>query len=250
MVAIRIDLNADLGEDCGNDLAMLEVVTSANVACGAHAGGPETMFATMAAAGARGVALGAHPGYADRPGFGRSIVPMTEGELERLVAYQVGAAAGIAALAGLRLSHVKAHGALYNLSVDDPSVARAIARGVRAVDPGLRLLVLAASPALAATEAEGIRPAAEIFADRAYLPDGRLMPRDRPGAVLHDAAAISARVLDMLDRGSILAGDGSRLPARMDSICLHGDTPGAVEIARALKQALVAAGVTVAPPLP
>lgn len=250
MAAIRIDLNADLGEECGNDSAMLDIVTSANVACGAHAGGPEAMFATISAAGARGVAVGAHPGYADRPGFGRSIVPMSAGELERLVAFQVGAAAGIAALAGQRLSHVKTHGALYNLSVEDASVARAIARGVRAIDPDLRLLVLAASPAIAATEAEGIRPVAEIFADRAYLPDGRLMPRDRPEAVLHDPARITTRVLEMLERGAILTGDGSRLPARMDSICLHGDTPGAVEIARTLRQALVAAGVTVAPPLP
>ncbi|MFN3969904.1 MAG: 5-oxoprolinase subunit PxpA [Gemmobacter sp.] len=243
----EMDLNADLGEGMGDDAAMLDIVTSANVACGAHAGSPETMFATMQMAAARGVAVGAHPGYADPARFGRVVVPQTEAELERLVAHQVGAAIGIAALAGVRVSHVKAHGALYNLASEDAGVARAIARAVRAVDAGLAVLARAGSMAVGAAEVLGLRGVHEIFADRAYLPDGRLMPRERPGAVIHDAGVVTERVLAMLEAGGVIAEGGVRLALPMDSICVHGDTPGSVGIARALRTALRAAGHGVRP---
>lgn len=237
-----IDLNADLGEGVGDDAAMLELVSSASVACGAHAGGPDQMFATMQGAVQRGVAVGAHPGFADRANFGRLTVPMTAAEVERLVAFQLGAACGIAALAGARVRHVKAHGALYNLAAADEAVARAVARGVRAVDPALICLVPAASLALRVAEAEGMAVAAEIFADRAYRADGSLVPRGLAGAVIHDAEAAADRVLAMLAEGALIAADGTRLAARIDSVCVHGDTPGAVGLARRLREALLAAG--------
>lgn len=242
----RIDLNADLGEEAGDDAAMLALVSSANIACGAHAGGPEAMFAAMAEAKARGVAVGAHPGYADRAGFGRVVVPMTEAEVERLVAHQVGAAAGMAALAGTRLAYVKAHGALYNLAAVEPGVARAIARAVKAVDPGLALLCLSGSAGARASSDAGLAVFCEIFADRAYRADGNLVPRGEAGAVIQEPAAVVARVLDMLQTGTVAATDGTRLPLAMDSLCLHGDTPGAVVLARALRAALEAAGWRIA----
>lgn len=243
----RIDLNADLGEGVGDDTAMLAVVSSANIACGMHAGGPQEMLAAFATARQRGVAVGAHPGYDDRANFGRVVVPMSTREIEAMVAWQVGAAMGVAALAGHRLGYVKAHGALYNLAAVDDDVAGAVVRAVRAVDPALILLCPAASRAEAAARAAGLDVAAEIFADRAYRPDGTLVPRSEPGAVLHDAAAVAERTLRMLDEGAIFAIDGSRRPTRMDSICLHGDTPGAVALARSLRAALIGAGWRIAP---
>jgi UPF0271 protein len=242
-----IDLNADLGEGVGSDEAMLGVVSSANVACGLHAGGPQEMGATIAAALARNVAIGAHPGYADRANFGRIVVPHTAEEIERLVAYQIGAACGIAALAGHRITYVKAHGALYNLAATEADVARAIARAIRTVDPALVCLCLAGSVGAAAVADSGLRVAAEIFADRAYRPDGTLVARSEPGAVLDDAGAVAARTLRMLEDRAIIATDGSRRPTPMDSICLHGDTPGAVALARALRAGLTAAGWRIAP---
>ena len=243
----QIDLNADLGEGVGDDVAMLGLVSSANIACGLHAGGPQDMATAFAAALAGGVAVGAHPGYADRANFGRVVVPHTLVEVERLVAWQVGAAGGMAALAGHRITHVKAHGALYNLAAVNPDVARAIARAVRAVDPALTCLCLAGSAGAAATAATGLRVAAEVFADRAYRPDGTLVPRGQLGAVIHDASIVTARTLAMLDDRAITAADGTRLALPMDSICLHGDTPGAVALARALRAGLTAAGWRIAP---
>ena len=243
----QIDLNADLGEGVGDDVAMLGLVSSANIACGLHAGGPQDMATAFAAALAGGVAVGAHPGYADRANFGRVVVPHTLAEVERLVAWQVGAAGGMAALAGHRITHVKAHGALYNLAAVTPDVARAIARAVRAVDPALTCLCLAGSAGAAATAATGLRVAAEVFADRAYRPDGTLVPRGQLGAVIHDASIVTARTLAMLDDRAITAADGTRLALPMDSICLHGDTPGAVALARALRAGLTAAGWRIAP---
>lgn len=243
----QIDLNADLGEGVGDDVAMLGLVSSANIACGLHAGGPQDMATAFAAALAGGVAVGAHPGYADRANFGRVVVPHTLAEVERLVAWQVGAAGGMAALAGHRITHVKAHGALYNLAAVNPDVARAIARAVRAVDPALTCLCLAGSAGAAATAATGLRVAAEVFADRAYRPDGTLVPRGQLGAVIHDASIVTARTLAMLDDRAITAADGTRLALPMDSICLHGDTPGAVALARALRAGLTAAGWRIAP---
>lgn len=241
-----VDLNADMGEGVGDDAALLGVVSSANVACGFHAGSPDIMRATFAAARDRGVAIGAHPGFADREGFGRRLVPTTIAEIEALVAYQVGAACAMAALAGHRVTYVKAHGALYNLAAVDEGAARAIARGIRAADPHLTCLCLSGSVALAAAEQEQLVAKAEVFADRAYLPDGTLVPRDRDGAVLHDAAQIAARMVRMIGTGTIIAVDATSFAAPMDSICVHGDTPDAVGIAAHLRQALLAAGHRIA----
>jgi 5-oxoprolinase (ATP-hydrolysing) subunit A len=242
-----IDLNADLGEGVGDDLAMLGLVSSANIACGFHAGGPDAMAAAFTAARAAGAAIGAHPGYADRTNFGRIDLPLTLAQIERLVAYQTGAACSLAALAGHRITYVKAHGALYNLAAINADVARAIARGIKAADPSLTCLCLAGSTGAEATAAEGLRVAAEVFADRAYRPDGTLLPRGQPGAVIHDAQLITTRALQMLQDRAITAVDGTIRPTQIDSICLHGDTPGAVGLARALRSGLIAAGWQIAP---
>jgi 5-oxoprolinase (ATP-hydrolysing) subunit A len=243
---MRIDLNADLGEGVGDDAAMMGIVSSANIACGGHAGGPEETYTALTTARAMGVAAGAHPGYPDRANFGRIALPMTAEEVTRMVAYQVGAACGMAALAGHRIGYVKAHGALYNLSATDADAAAAIARAVRAVDGGLRLLCLSGSVAERVSRDMGLTVAAEVFADRAVQPDGTLVPRGVPGAVIHDPQAVVARAVAMLLDGAVTAVDGSRLPMAMDSICLHGDTPGAVAIARALRAGLEGAGWRIA----
>jgi UPF0271 protein len=243
----QVDLNADLGEEMGDDAAMLAVVSSANVACGLHAGGPLTMLRTVRLARARGVAVGAHPGYDDRANFGRLDMALSADEIEALVAWQVGAACGVAALAGYRISYVKAHGALYNRAAADAGTARAVARAVRAVDPGLRLLCPAGSEAGRAAEDQGLAVAAEAFADRAYAADGSLVPRSKPGAVIHDAAQVAARALEMLETGEVPTIDGGRRAMRIDSLCLHGDTPDAVAIARHLRAVLEGRGWRIAP---
>lgn len=245
-----VDLNADLGEGIGDDPAMLGLVSSANVACGFHAGGPDLMAETFDAARRLGVAVGAHPGYDDRPNFGRLVVPMTEAAIERMVAYQVGAAVAVAQLAGHRLSHVKAHGALYNLAATDAGVARAVARAIVAVDRGLVALCLAGSPGARVTADAGLTVAAEVFADRAYLPDGSLMPRHHRGAVITAPDVVAERTLAMLTDSAITTSDGTRLVLPIDSICLHGDTPGAVALAGSLRAALQAAGWRIAALVP
>lgn len=241
----RIDLNADLGEGQGDDSAMLACVSSASICCGAHAGGPDILRATLRAAAAAGVTAGAHPGFADRPNFGRVAVPMSAAEVESLVAGQVADAAQAAADEGTTLAYVKAHGALYNLAAVDADVALAVARGVRAVDPGLVLLGLAGSQQL--RHAAGLRTAAEAFADRAYLPDGTLAPRGRAGAVLDDPAVVVERAVRMAVDGTLVATDGRILAPDVDSLCLHGDTPGAVTMAFLVKMALTGAGVAIRP---
>jgi UPF0271 protein len=243
----RIDLNADLGEEAGDDAAMLACVTSASVCCGAHAGGPATLRATLRAAAARGVTCGAHPGYPDRAGFGRTVMPMTAAETEAMVAAQLHDALAAAADTGTAIAYVKPHGALYNLAADDADTATAIARAIRAVNPALVLLGLAGSAMLPAADRAGLRHAAEAFADRGYRPDGRLMPRGTPGAVLHDPAAIAARALRMAQDGTVDTQDGTSIALRPDSLCLHGDTPGAVAMARTVRAALAAAGLALAP---
>ncbi len=242
-----IDLNADLGEGIGDDAAMLGLVSSASIACGFHAGGPDEMAAAFGGARANGVAIGAHPGYADRANFGRIVVPQSLAEIERLVAYQVGAACGLAALAGHRITYVKAHGALYNLAAVDTDVAGAVAGGIVAVDRGLIALCLAGSAGAQAMAAHGLTIAAEVFADRAYRADGTLVPRSEPGAVILDAGEVTARTLKMLGDRAITATDGTRRLTQMDSICLHGDTPGAIVLARALRSGLIAAGWRITP---
>jgi 5-oxoprolinase (ATP-hydrolysing) subunit A len=243
---MRIDLNADLGEGVGDDAAMMGIVSSANIACGGHAGGPEEMHAALTTARAKGVAAGAHPGYPDRANFGRMVLPMTADAVTRMVAHQVGAACGMAALAGHRVTYVKAHGALYNLAATDADVAAAIARAVRAVNGGLAILCLSGSVAERVSRDMGLTVAAEVFADRAVQPDGTLVPRGVAGAVIHDPQVVVDRAIAMLRDGVVTATDGTRLPMAMDSICLHGDTPGAVSIARALRAGLTAAGWRIA----
>jgi 5-oxoprolinase (ATP-hydrolysing) subunit A len=242
-----IDLNCDLGEGfgdwrMGDDSAMLRVVSTVNVACGFHAGDPQIMAETFAAAKQAGVAIGAHPAYPDLQGFGRRPLPYSAVEIERLIAYQLGAAMGIAALAGHRITHVKAHGALANRATEDADAADAIARAIKAVDPKLVILAIAGTEIEHAAERCGMKAAREIFADRAYTKAGNLVPRSEAGAVIHDSKVAAARVLAMLRAGAIIAADGTRIPVGIDSICVHGDTPGAVEMALAVRQALMGAG--------
>jgi UPF0271 protein len=243
-----IDLNADLGEGfgpwrMGDDAALLDIVTSANVACGFHAGDPDIMATTFARAAEKSVAVGAHVAFPDLAGFGRRALAMTPAEIARAVAYQIGAAQGLAALAGVRIAYVKAHGALANLAETDLAVATAIAEATRAVDPSLTLLAIAGSVQIKAAAAAGLRVAHEIFADRAYAEDGRLLARNLPGAIIDDPAKAVARVRSMLAAGALQTITGNEIPTPIDSICVHGDSPHAVETARALRAALLADGV-------
>jgi UPF0271 protein len=248
----RLDLNSDLGEGfgawrLGDDVRMLDVVTSANVACGFHAGDPATMRRTVRAAVARGAALGAHVAYRDLVGFGRRRMDVPSEELRADVVYQLGALQAVAAAEGGRVTYVKPHGALYNTAAVDPRVAEDVAAAVAAVDPTLVLLGLPGSVALDAAAAAGLPVAAEAFADRAYTPEGRLVARSEPGAVLHDPEQVARRVLRLATDGVVEATDGSLLTVRADSVCVHGDTPGAVEMAVRVRAVLTAAGVDLRP---
>jgi UPF0271 protein len=248
-----VDLNSDLGESfgvwqMGNDAAMIDVATSVNVACGFHGGDYDTMRKTVELAKARGVSIGAHPGYSDIHGFGRRpFYGMSAREIENLVAYQIGALQGVAALAGYKVTHVKAHGALSNVACEDDATAHAIAAGIKAVDPDLVFVVLANSRLVAAGEAANLPMAHEIFADRAYEDDGNLVSRKKPGSVLHDPRQIAERVVRMVQDGAVVSISGKVMKMRADTVCIHGDTPGAVEIARGVRQALKDAGIEVAP---
>lgn len=246
-----IDLNADMGEAFGrwrlDDAALLDVVTSASIACGFHAGDPRVMRETVVAAAARGVAIGAHPSYPDLVGFGRRELAATPAEIEADVVYQVGALAGVCAAAGTRLRYVKPHGALYNRAARDAAAADAIARAVRGVDGSLVLLGLAGSELVRAGERAGLRVAREAFVDRAYRADGTLVPRSEPGAVLHDVASVAERALRMVADGAVEAIDGTALRIEPDSLCAHGDGPEALAIVRAVRERLERAGIRVAP---
>ncbi|MFC8599715.1 LamB/YcsF family protein [Isoptericola sp. NPDC057191] len=247
-----VDLNSDLGEGfgrwtLGDDEAMLDVVSSANVACGFHAGDPTTIRRTVRLAAARGVALGAHVGYRDLAGFGRRDIDVPSAELQADVVYQLGALQALAAVEGTRVTYVKPHGALYNTAAVDERVAADVAAAVAAVDPTLVLLGLPGTPALAAAEAAGLPTAAEAFADRAYTTAGTLLPRSAPGAVLHDPEVVARRMLRLVTEGVVEAEDGTDVAVRADSVCVHGDTPGAVAMARRVREAFDAAGVALAP---
>jgi 5-oxoprolinase (ATP-hydrolysing) subunit A len=247
---MRIDLNSDLGESfgpwpMGQDAALMDSISSANVACGFHAGDPGTMRATIDLALEKGVAIGAHPGFQDLIGFGRREMKASPAEVEDLVLYQVAALAGMAAARGARLQHVKAHGALYTMACRDGALADAIAKAVASLDRSLILFGLPASELLRAGEARGLRVAAEAFADRAYDPDGSLTSRARPGSVIHDTQTVVERAVRMAREGQVVAVDGSTIPLRADTLCLHGDTPGAAEHARAVRRGLEAAGIEV-----
>ena len=249
---MRVDLNSDVGESfgaytIGHDSAVLASVTSANVACGFHAGDPGVMRATVAIAKQHGVAVGAHPGFPDLVGFGRRELHATPREVEDFVVYQVGALAAIAAVQGVRLQHVKPHGALFNMAVRDASLADAIARATAAVDRSLIFFGLPGSELIRAGERAGLRTACEVFADRAYEPDGTLVSRRRPEAIVHAPDAVVARVVRMAKERTVVAVDGSVVPLDVDTICVHGDTPGAADLAARIRQALEAAGVEVKP---
>ncbi|WP_313074138.1 5-oxoprolinase subunit PxpA [Melaminivora sp.] len=244
-----MDINSDLGESfgawrMGDDAALLDVVTSANVACGFHAGDPAGILDTLHAAAERGVVVGAHVAYPDLVGFGRRNMDPTSRELQADVIYQIGALQGLAAAAGTRVRYVKPHGALYNTIAHDEHQARDVIAAIRAVDPGLTLMALAGSPLIRWARDAGLRVVAEAFADRAYNDDGSLVSRRQPGAVLHDADAVAERMLRLVQTGRLTAASGREVAIEADSICVHGDSPGAVEMARRIHARLVQAGVT------
>jgi UPF0271 protein len=243
---VRIDLNADLGEDCGaDDEAMLEVVTSANVACGFHAGGGQVMAATVMAAAARGVSVGAHVSYRDREHFGRRRLDVPAEVLAADVGEQLAALASCCGRAGTRVRYVKPHGALYHAITSNREQAAAVVRAIAAFDRSLPLLGLPGTLAVEVARAAGLVTLAEAFADRAYTPDGALVPRDRPGAVLDDPGLVAARMLGLVRTGTIEAIDGTPVTVAADSLCVHGDSPNAVAMARAVRDALTDAGVEV-----
>ncbi|MBK5933943.1 UPF0271 protein [Rhodovulum imhoffii] len=246
-----VDLNADMGESygawtMGDDAALLNIVTSANVACGFHAGDWNVMAATMRAAVANGVGIGAHPGFPDLHGFGRQRMNMPLASLQNLVRYQIGAAQAMAMAAGGRIRHVKLHGALANMASEDQELATACYRAALSVAPDIVLMVLAGTAQQRAAQALGAPTACEIFADRAYNDDASLVDRSRPGAVIHDPGLAGQRVSRMVREGAIITESGNRVPTRIDTICLHGDTPAAVRIAAEVRRCLKADGVELA----
>lgn len=247
-----IDLNSDLGESLGawtmgDDAAMLDIVSSANVACGFHAGDPAGILATLKAAQARGVAVGAHVAYPDLIGFGRRAMDVASSDLVADVIYQIGALQGLAQAAGTSIGYVKPHGALYNTIAHDSAQARDVIAAIRAVDANLALVALAGSPLVRWAQDAGLRVVAEAFADRAYTPQGTLVSRREPGAVLHDSALVASRMLRLVRDGVVEAVDGSLASVQAQSICVHGDSPGAVAMARAVRAALEADGIAVRP---
>lgn len=245
VVAMHIDLNADLGEGCGDDAAMLEVVTSASIACGGHTGDRASMHTACDAARRRKVRIGAHPSYEDREHFGRHVTDVASDEVRRLVVRQMRALAAEAVRVGSRIAYVKPHGALYHAVAEDAVTAGAFVHAVAQFAPGLPVLGAPESHVLRLAADAGLRPVAEGFADRSYLPNGRLAPRSMAGAVLHDEAEVARRAVLIATEGVVFAVDGSPIPLIVDSICLHGDTPGAATIARSVRTALDAAGVEV-----
>ena len=246
----RVDLNADMGESfgpwtMGDDAALLQTVTSANIACGAHAGDPSVMAQTMRIAMQNGVGIGAHPGFADLQGFGRRRLNIPRGELQDLIRYQVAASVGVAQSIGAKVRHLKLHGALANMASEDETLARDCYEAALSVDPNLIVMVLCATAQEQAVRALGCAFAGEIFADRAYNDDATLVDRSLEGAVIHDPDLAGKRMVQMVQAGAILTATGKRIETNIDTICLHGDTPTAVQIARSVRDALETAGVTV-----
>jgi UPF0271 protein len=247
-----IDLNCDMGESfgaytIGADPEVMSSISSANIACGFHGGDPGVMRRTVRLAKTAGVAVGAHPGFPDLVGFGRREMKVDPADVEDMVLYQVGALAAIAASEGMKLRHVKAHGALYNMAAKDRQLADAIAGAVRAFDASIILFVLPGSELQRAGEAAGLRVALEGFADRAYEPDGSLTPRSRPGAVIHDAPTVVQRVIRMATEGRVTATNAADIDMRVTTICTHGDTPGAAALTRAIREGLEQAGIRIEP---
>jgi UPF0271 protein len=247
---MRIDINSDMGESfgaysIGHDEGLMKAITSANVAAGFHAGDPSVLRDTIRSAKKHNVAVGAHPGFPDLVGFGRRELNVTPREAEDMVLYQVAAVAGVAAAEGVAIQHVKPHGALFNMAVRNSELSSAIARAVAAFDRSLILFGLPGSEILAAGKAAGLRVAAEVFADRAYEPDGSLASRRKPGAVIHDPDAVVARAVRMVTDQTVVAIDGSIVRLEADTICVHGDTPGSDQLAAKIRAGLEAAGITV-----
>lgn len=243
-----IDLNCDIGEHDSDEGALREAsilqhVSSANIACGLHAGDASIMRKTMRTASELGLAVGAHPSLADRAGFGRREIAHSVEQIYELTLYQLGAATALADAVGVRLNHVKPHGALYNMAARDRELAEAIVRAVRDLDPGLVLYGLSGSELIVAAEALGLRSASEVFADRRYQSDGQLTPRSEPDALIHDVEEAASQVLDMIDHGFVRARDGSKVAVRAETVCIHGDSPGAPEFAQHLARILAKAGV-------
>lgn len=244
---MKLDLNSDMGEGAGADEALLDVVTSANICCGLHAGGPLEMARVMALAAEKGVGIGVHPGFDDRANFGRTRMRLSKPELVDLISWQTGAMAAVAQAKGLKLRHFKLHGALSNITSEDADLARTCYAAALSVVPDLKLMVLSATAQEAAARDLNADWAGEIFADRAYNDDATLVDRSLPGAVLHDAEDAAARILNMLRAGAIISASGHHIPARIDTVCLHGDTPEALEMARLLRSKLRTEGVVLQP---
>jgi 5-oxoprolinase (ATP-hydrolysing) subunit A len=249
---MHIDINCDMGESfgpwtMGADEQVMPNITSANIACGAHAGDPSVMRRTIRLARGAGVAIGAHPGFPDLQGFGRREINLGVSEVENSVLAQIGALAAIARSEGMALQHVKAHGALYNMAARSRPLADAIARAIKEFDASLVMFGLPNSPMIEAAREAGLRVAAEGFADRAYRPDGSLVPRTEPGAVIHDPAIVAERAQRMVREGVVRTADGREVPLKIDTLCVHGDTPGAADLARRLRAALTEMGAIVEP---
>ena len=247
---MRVDLNADMGESfgpwrMGDDAALLRTVTSANVACGGHAGDADVMAATMTLANANGVGIGAHPGFMDLAGFGRNRMSVPRATLQNQIRYQVAASIGMARSVGAKVRHLKLHGAVSNMASEDPVLARDLYEAALSVDPDLIIMILAATAQQQAVEELGCTWAGEIFADRAYNDDATLVDRSIDGAVIHDPAIAGTRMVEMVKAGAIITNSGKHIPASIDTICLHGDTPTAVQIAQSVRAALEGADIAV-----
>ena len=243
-----IDLNADMGESygswrIGNDAALLSIVSSANVACGFHAGDPDIMMKTMTLAKNNSVGIGAHPGFADLQGFGRRRLQISMNTLQNQIRYQIGAANAIAAAAGTNLRHVKLHGALSNMTCEDPIMARSCYEAALSVAPNLSMMVLAATAQMEAVKELGCKWVAEIFADRVYNDDGTLVDRSSPSALIRDAKVAGPRIAQMIKEKAIITNSGKRIKTRIDTVCVHGDTPEAINIAKSVAYALKDAGI-------
>ena len=250
---MRVDLNSDLGESfgawkMGDDEAMLSIITSASVACGWHAGDPVVMHRAAELAKANGVAIGAHPSFNDLWGFGRRVIRGTSfADLEKQIAYQIGALQGFATTVGHKVTHVKAHGALGNLANDEDDFAMALGRAIKAVDSALAYVVMPGRPTVRAADKLGLPMLQEIFADRAYQDNGQLVMRGEPGAMIHDAGAAAERILRALSDNVMISISGNKVPVKIDTVCVHGDTPTAVDMARQLRRKLTSAGVDLKP---
>ena len=249
----QVDINSDMGESfgpykMGDDEAMLKVISSANVACGFHAGDPVVMDRTVKNALAAGVGVGAHPGFKDVEGFGRRQIQVDNFvELEKMVVYQIGALMAIAQACGHKVTHVKFHGALAHMGFADKEVAQTLVRAVKSIDRDMLFLAMPRTQSEEAAERAGLKVAREIFADRAYEDNGMLQSRKIPGAVIKDPEVSANRVMQMLADGALVCASGKRIPVQIDSICVHGDTPGAAAMAKALRERIETAGVTIVP---